>query len=89
MSAVEPASVAAPPTTGETFSRPKHADRGRLFRKYLLLIMTLLGMALLASGTISLVFSYRETTAALASLQKETAVGPAAHIEQYLRQVTQ
>jgi signal transduction histidine kinase/HAMP domain-containing protein len=89
VSAVEPASVAAPPTTGETFSRPKHAHRGRLFRKYLLLIMTLVGMALLASGTISLVFSYRETTAALASLQEEKAVGAAARIEQYLRQVTQ
>jgi signal transduction histidine kinase len=89
VNAVEPASVAAPPTTGETFSRPKHAHRGRLFRKYLLLIMTLVGMALLASGTISLVFSYRETTAALASLQEEKAVGAAARIEQYLRQVTQ
>jgi HAMP domain-containing protein len=89
VSAVEPVSVAAPPTTGETLSRPKHAHSGRLFRKYLLLIMTLVGMALLASGTISLVFSYRETTAALASLQEEKAVGAAARIEQYLRQVTQ
>ena len=51
--------------------------------------MTLVGMALLASGTISLVFSYRETTVALASLQEEKAVGAAARIEQYLRQVTQ
>jgi signal transduction histidine kinase len=89
VSAVEPASVAAPPTTGETSSRPNHAHRGRLFRKYLLLIMTLVGLALLASGAISLVFSYRQTTAALASLQQEKAVGAAARIEQYLRQVTQ
>ena len=32
--------------------------------------MTLVGMALLASGTISLVFSYRETTVALAARQR-------------------
>jgi HAMP domain-containing protein len=68
---------------------PPHSHRGRLFRKYLLLIMTLVGLALLASGAISLVFSYRETSAALASLQQEKAVGAAARIEQYLRQVTQ
>jgi signal transduction histidine kinase/HAMP domain-containing protein len=68
---------------------PPHSHRGRLFRKYLLLIMTLVGLALLASGAISLVFSYRETSAALASLQREKAVGAAARIEQYLRQVTQ
>ena len=68
---------------------PHHSHRGRLFRKYLLLIMTLVGLALLASGAISLVFSYRQTTAALASLQQEKAVGAAARIEQYLRQVTQ
>jgi signal transduction histidine kinase len=66
-----------------------NAHRGRLFRKYLLLIMTLVGLALLLSGGISLYFSYRETTAALASLQREKAIGAASRIEQYLRQVTQ
>jgi hypothetical protein len=68
VSAVEPASVAAPPTTDETFSRPKHAHRGRLFRKYLLLIISLVSVALLASGGIGLYFSYQEHRAALASL---------------------
>jgi signal transduction histidine kinase/putative methionine-R-sulfoxide reductase with GAF domain len=94
MSAVEP--VTSPPRTAaagsvgaSTVLPPHHAHRGRLFRKYLLLIMSLVGLALLLSGGISLYFSYRETTAALASLQQEKAVGAAARIEQYLRQVTQ
>ncbi len=65
------------------------AHRGRLFRKYLLLILSLVGVALLASGGISLYFNWREATAALAGLQREKAVGAAARIEQYLRQITQ
>ena len=66
-----------------------HPYRGRLFRKYLLLVLSLVSLALLVSGGISVYFTYRETTAALASLQQEKAVGAAARIEQYLRQVTQ
>ena len=90
MSAIDPATTDGPavPDGAASLGLPD-AHRGRLFRKYLLLIMTLVGLALLASGAISLVFSYRETSAALASLQREKAVGAAARIEQYLRQVTQ
>ncbi|NRF69355.1 GAF domain-containing protein [Aquincola sp. S2] len=61
---------------------------GRLFRKYLLLMLTLVTLSLLASGAIGLYFSYQETRAALAGLQHEKAVGAAARIEQYLGQVT-
>jgi signal transduction histidine kinase len=67
---------------------PDDTHRGRLFRKYLLLIMSLVGTVLLASGGIGLYFSYQETQAALASLQAEKAVTAAARIEQYMRQVT-
>ncbi|MBL8355175.1 MAG: response regulator [Delftia acidovorans] len=81
--------MTAPDAVPQASAASGHSHRGRLFRKYLLLIMTLVGLALLASGAISLVFSYRETSAALASLQQEKAVGAAARIEQYLRQVTQ
>ena len=63
--------------------------RGRLFRKYLLLIMSLVGTSLLASGGIGLYFSYQETQAALASLQAEKAVAAAARIEQYMHQISQ
>ena len=83
-----PSSLA--PLPGASMPRPAHdLHRGRLFRKYLLLIISLVSVALLASGGIGLYFSYRENRAALASLQLEKAVGAAYRIEQYLLQITQ
>ena len=55
-----------PQSTPATQSRPSATHRGRLFRKYLLLILTLVTGALLASGAISVYFSYQENKAALA-----------------------
>jgi len=63
--------------------------RGRLFRKYLLLVLSLVSVALLASGGISVYFTYQENRAALASLQHEKAVAAASRIEQYIRQISQ
>jgi len=63
--------------------------RGRLFRKYLLLILSLVSGALLASGALSLYFSYQENKSALAALQQEKAVAAAARIEQYVHQIEQ
>jgi signal transduction histidine kinase len=63
--------------------------RGRLFRRYLLLIITLVTIALLASGAISIYFTYQETRASLASLQHEKAIAAASRIEQYIHQVEQ
>ena len=63
--------------------------RGRLFRRYLLLIITLVTIALLASGAISVYFTYQETRASLASLQHEKAVAAASRIEQYIRHIEQ
>ncbi len=65
------------------------AYRGRLFRKYLLLILTLVTGALLASGAVSLYFSYQENKAALSDLQHEKALAAASRIEQYVRQIEQ
>ncbi len=65
------------------------AHRGRLFRKYLLLILSLVTMALLASGAISVYFSYQENKSALASLQHEKAIAAASRIEQYIGQISQ
>ncbi len=65
----------------------RQAHRGRLFRKYFLLILALVCGALLASGAISLYFSYQENKAALARLQQEKAVSAAARIEQFVLQV--
>src|ERR1700704_6384136 len=65
------------------------AHRGRLFRKYLLLILTLVIGALLASGAISVYFSYQEIKTALSSLQHEKALGAASRIEQYIHTIEQ
>src|SRR5437899_1836589 len=70
-------------------SRPRSVYRGRLFRKYLALILTLMTIALLASGGISLYFTYQETKSALSNLQHEKALAAASRIEQYIRQIEQ
>ncbi len=61
--------------------------RGRLFRKYLLLIIALVTSAVLVSGVISIYFSYQENKSALSDLQHEKAVAAASRIEQYIRQI--
>jgi len=65
------------------------ARRGRLFRKYLLLILSLVSIALLVSGGTSVYFSYQENKSALASLQHEKALAAASRIEQYVHQIEQ
>ena len=84
------ASTPLPAALPEAAPAPgQHVGRGRLFRKYLLLILSLVMIALLASSAISLYFTYQETKSALASLQQEKAVGAASRIEQYIRQIEQ
>jgi signal transduction histidine kinase/putative methionine-R-sulfoxide reductase with GAF domain len=68
---------------------PPRLRQGRLFRKYLLLILTLVSGALLVSGGISLYFSYQEQKTALGDLQHEKAIAAASRIEQYIRQIEQ
>ncbi len=52
----------------------RRIHRGRLFRKYFLLILALVCGVLLVSGAISVYFSYQENKSALARLQHEKAV---------------
>jgi signal transduction histidine kinase/HAMP domain-containing protein len=68
---------------------PRLAHRGRLFRKYLVLILTLVIGALLASGAISVYFSYQEIKTALSNLQHEKALAAASRIEQYIHTIEQ
>jgi hypothetical protein len=58
--------------------------RWRLFPKYALLIITLVGSMLIASGAIGIYFSWRENEAHLAALQVEKAQNAAYRIEQYI-----
>ncbi len=80
---------AANPGPSPQPSGPSDTHRGRLFRKYLLLILSLVTLVLLVSSGINLYFSYQENKAALASLQYEKAVAAASRIEQYVRQISQ
>src|SRR5215468_9922246 len=75
----------ATPSLSQTGVPPLHeAHRGRLFRKYLLLILSLVTLALVASGAISIYFAYKENKSALATLQHEKAIAAASRIEQYI-----
>ena len=74
----------ASPPPSDAAPRREPAHRGRLFRKYLLLILSLVTTALVASGAIGIYFSYQENRSALASLQHEKAVAAASRIEQYV-----
>ncbi len=72
-----------------TEPEPPRSHHGKLFRKYFLLILSLVTTVLLASSAISLYFAYQENKEALASLQHEKAVGAASRIEQYVLQLSQ
>jgi signal transduction histidine kinase len=63
------------------------AQRGRLFRKYVLVIVALVTGALLASGLVEIYFSYQENKEALVALQREKAVGAAARIESFVKDI--
>jgi len=58
--------------------------RWRLFPKYALLIITLVGSMLVASGAIGIYFSWRENEEHLKQLQIEKAQNAAYRIEQYI-----
>ena len=82
-------SMADSPSPESSLPAAPIAHRGRLFRKYLLLIISLVSVTLLVSSGIGLYFSYQENRAALASLQREKAIGASSRIEQYIRQISQ
>ena len=61
--------------------------RWRLFTKYAAFIIILVTVALLASGGVSLYFSYRENQEHLVALQHEKAIAAATRIEQYISDI--
>src|SRR5262245_12475983 len=61
--------------------------RGRLFRKYVVLFVSLVSGALLASGLLEIYFSFQENKAALGNLQREKALAAAARIEQFIKEI--
>ena len=63
--------------------------RGRLFRKYLVVLLVLVGGVLMASSLVELYFAYRETQRAIVRVERAKAVAAAARIEQFLKDVEQ
>jgi signal transduction histidine kinase/CheY-like chemotaxis protein len=61
--------------------------RGRLFRKYVVVFLFLVGGVLLISSAVELYFSYQETKAALVRIEREQAVAAAARIEQFVQDI--
>ena len=64
-------------------------SRGRLFRKYVVVLLVLVGGVLMASSLVELYFSYRETQRAIVRVERAKAVAAAAGIEQFLKEVEQ
>ena len=61
--------------------------RGRLFRKYVVVLLVLVGGVLMASSLVELYFSYRETQRAIVRVARANAAAAAARIEQFLHEV--
>ena len=66
---------------------PRVEHRGRLFRKYVVLIVALVSGALVVSGALEIYFSYQENKVALAQLQREKALAAANRIEQFVKDI--
>jgi signal transduction histidine kinase len=64
--------------------RARMTPRWRLFPKYALLIIALVGGMLMASGAISIYFAWRENQANLVALQVEKAQAAATRIEEFV-----
>jgi len=62
---------------------------GRLFRKYVVVLLVLVGGVLMASSLVELYFSYRETQRAILRVERAKAVAAAVGIEQFLKEVEQ
>jgi GAF domain-containing protein/HAMP domain-containing protein len=62
---------------------------GRLFRKYVVVLLVLVGGVLMASSLVELYFSYRETQRAILRVERAKAMAAAVGIEQFLKEVEQ
>jgi signal transduction histidine kinase len=61
--------------------------RGRLFRKYVVIIVVLVSGVLLTSGAIEIYFSYQENKTGLIGIQREKAIGAASKIEAFIKEI--
>jgi len=64
------------------------APRGGLFRKYVVMLVALVSLALIANGLSDIWFSYQEQKALLFRIQREQAQSAAEKISQFLNEIT-
>ncbi len=81
---LSPAHWAATGTAAAPAGAP---PRRRLFRKYALLFIALVGAALLINSAFDFWFSYQENKAALIRVQQEKADAAAARIEEFIDEI--
>jgi len=72
---------------GNAVAAPGTPPRRRLFRKYALLVIALVGTALLVNSGFDFWFSYRENKAALVRIQQEKAEAAARRIEEFIAEI--
>ena len=78
--------VAPAPTQGIQPDQPADV-RGRLFRKYLVLIVIVIAVPLLANGAYEIWSTYRQHRTSLIQLQKAQAESAAAKIAQFIKEI--
>jgi signal transduction histidine kinase/DNA-binding response OmpR family regulator len=61
--------------------------QGRLFRKYVVFLVALVGGVLTASGLLELYLTYQDTKRAVISVQREKALAAAERIEQFIKEI--
>src|SRR5262245_30897511 len=72
--------------TGASWNVFKHA-RSRLFRKYVLLFVAVVSIALIANGLLEICFSYQEHKESQTRIQREQAEAAAANIGQFIKEI--
>src|SRR5215208_3300309 len=82
LSAPEPVAVGG---TAPDTAAP--APRGRLFRKYALLFVALVGATLLVTSGFDFWFSYQESKAALVRIEHEKALAAAQRIQEFVGEI--
>ncbi len=65
----------------------KLRPRGRLFGKYVVVLLILIGGVLVLSSLVNLYFSYQEVKTALVRVERETAMAAAARIEDFVKEI--
>jgi signal transduction histidine kinase len=90
----QPARASSDPTAGGqdsddsiTTGAPAYRVRNRLFFKYVVLFVSVVGFALLANGLFEAYFYYGDYKAALVRIQREQAEAAAAKINQFIKEI--